>query len=107
MVRDIVCGMGVVEDEIGTFSTSHQGKKFYFCSVECLLLFRQDPELYMKEEKEKKIARDLVCGMHVDEQHPPFTFQYRGKVYYFYSQTCKSEFVRDPQKYIRAKASSS
>lgn len=44
---------------------------------------------------------DLVCGMKVDPQNPPFKSLYKGKTYYFCSEACKFLFEREPEKYIK------
>ncbi|MEK6569725.1 MAG: YHS domain-containing protein [Bacteroidota bacterium] len=101
MVKDVVCGMGVEEDAMGTFSRTLEGKKYFFCSAECLLLFSKEPLYYLGQSSEEKTAsKDLVCGMEVDESNPPFTAKYRGKIYYFCSHSCEQEFEREPVKFI-------
>jgi Cu+-exporting ATPase len=40
------------------------------------------------------MARDPVCGMYVDEEHPAFTADVDGKTYYFCSEACKLTFVQ-------------
>ncbi len=47
------------------------------------------------------MAKDLVCGMSVDENNPPFTAVYRGTTYCFCSNSCKREFERDPERYLK------
>ncbi|WP_449462515.1 YHS domain-containing protein [Tardisphaera miroshnichenkoae] len=42
---------------------------------------------------------DPVCGMTVQET-TPYKSLYRGKVYYFCSQSCKKEFDANPAKYL-------
>lgn len=44
---------------------------------------------------------DPVCDMKVDPQHAAASFEYKGQVYYFCSQLCKSLFERDPEKYVK------
>ncbi len=48
-------------------------------------------------------AKDLVCGMDVDEQEAhrqglEVTFQ--GIAYYFCSPGCKRQFERNPEQYV-------
>jgi YHS domain-containing protein len=45
---DPVCGM-VVKEETAKGSYDYKGKKYYFCSNECLEAFKKDPEKYTKE----------------------------------------------------------
>ena len=48
------------------------------------------------------MAKDLVCGMQVDEQQAAsrgLTSDYQGQTYYFCSSQCKQQFDGDPQRY--------
>lgn len=47
--------------------------------------------------KSKKIA-DPVCNMRIEPG--VFTSEYNGKVYYFCSDYCKTQFDADPDQYI-------
>jgi YHS domain-containing protein len=49
------------------------------------------------------MAKDLVCGMEVNEETAEWTSVYRGKKYYFCGPGCKKSFDADPQKYIQSK----
>ena len=102
MVKDIVCGMGIEEDDPLTFSKLCETKLYYFCSPECMSLFMEDPLDYINpKRKDTTMAKDLVCGMEVDESNPPFTSAYKGKIYYFCSHSCQREFERNPEKYLK------
>jgi len=46
------------------------------------------------------MAKDLVCGMEVDEKAGLKT-EYLGKDYYFCSPICRSRFEKDPQGYVQ------
>jgi len=46
------------------------------------------------------MAKDVVCGMEVPEDRAAPTSNYRGKKYYFCSEHCKTEFDRNPEKYL-------
>jgi YHS domain-containing protein len=46
------------------------------------------------------MARDLVCGMDVDEKTAKYKTTYKGKTYYFCAPGCKKTFEADPEKYI-------
>lgn len=46
------------------------------------------------------MVKDLVCGMMVDENKARMVSDYKEKKYYFCSKTCKTEFDKDPEKYI-------
>jgi YHS domain-containing protein len=47
------------------------------------------------------MAKDLVCGMEVDENNPPAKTEYKGKEYYFCTPLCKVQFESSPEKYIQ------
>jgi YHS domain-containing protein len=47
------------------------------------------------------VARDLVCGMEVDEASAKFKTDYRGKTYYFCAPGCKKAFENNPGKYLK------
>lgn len=47
------------------------------------------------------MAKDLVCGMDVDEKTAPAKTDYMGQTYYFCAPGCKVAFERDPQKYLK------
>ena len=102
MVKDLVCGMGVEENDSLTFLRTFEGKTYYFCSPECMTLFIRNPHEYINpERKESTMVKDLVCGMEVDEDNPPFTAVYKGKTYCFCSNSCKREFERDPEQFLK------
>lgn len=46
------------------------------------------------------MAKDPVCGMIVDEKNAPATTAWQGHTYYFCAPGCKTEFERDPGKYV-------
>ncbi len=46
------------------------------------------------------MAKDLVCGMMVDEKSPPARLNYKGKDYYFCSEGCKHLFEKQPERYL-------
>ncbi len=46
------------------------------------------------------MAKDIVCGMYVDENKTPFKAERRGTVYYFCSQNCLNTFLL-PEKEFR------
>ena len=48
------------------------------------------------------MAKDVVCGMDVDERNPSAKSEYQGKAYYFCSEYCKTAFDREPEKYLAA-----
>jgi P-type Cu+ transporter len=46
------------------------------------------------------MAKDLVCGMEVDEATAKHTAQHQGQTYYFCAPGCKNAFEADPQRYL-------
>lgn len=45
MMKDPVCGM-MVDEAKTQFKSKHDGKEFYFCSVQCKQTFDKDPHKY-------------------------------------------------------------
>lgn len=50
--------------------------------------------------------KDPICGMDVDAKSAVLRSEHQGSVYYFCSTYCKTEFDKDPAKYIGAGGSS-
>lgn len=101
MVKDLVCGLGVEEDSPETFSMKYHGTSYYFCSADCLLLFSRAPHAYANYRSEQhSMAKDVVCGMEVDKNNPPFMTGSNGTVYYFCSDFCKREFLHNPNQFV-------
>jgi len=48
------------------------------------------------------MAKDLVCGMDVNEREAAGTSTYRDKTYYFCSAACKKKFDEHPEVYIKS-----
>lgn len=46
------------------------------------------------------MAKDMVCGMDLDEQKAQYKAELYGKTYYFCSEMCRDKFLEDPQKYV-------
>lgn len=49
------------------------------------------------------MAKDLVCGMQVNEPEAAakgLTSEHQGHTYYFCSPGCKRQFDQNPQKYV-------
>lgn len=47
------------------------------------------------------MAKDLICGMEVDERSAKWSSDYKGKKYYFCALGCKKKFDQDPSKYVK------
>jgi YHS domain-containing protein len=50
------------------------------------------------------MAKDLICGMQVDEESAAGTSEYKGETYYFCSPGCKAAFEKEPEKYVNPHA---
>ena len=53
------------------------------------------------------MAKDLVCGMQVDEQQAAgrgLTSEYQGQTYYFCSPSCKQQFDQNPARFAGQEA---
>ncbi len=53
------------------------------------------------------MAKDLVCGMDVDEQEAAaggLTSDYQGQRYYFCAPGCKNQFDQNPERFIGQQA---
>ena len=46
------------------------------------------------------MAKDLVCGMEVDEKTAKHKSEYKGQTYCFCSAGCKRDFDKAPEKYL-------
>jgi YHS domain-containing protein len=49
-------------------------------------------------------AKDPVCGMNVKIEGAKYSAEYQGQKYYFCSEGCKTEFLKNPVKYTGEKA---
>ena len=47
------------------------------------------------------MAKDPVCGMDVDEGTAEHKAEYKDKTYYFCAPACKTDFEKDPEKYVK------
>jgi YHS domain-containing protein len=52
MATDPICGMQVDEKKAAA-TYEYKGKTYYFCAVGCKDKFSQDPEKFIKEEKNR------------------------------------------------------
>jgi Cu+-exporting ATPase len=49
------------------------------------------------------LAKDVICGMEVNEKTARFKSEYKGKTYYFCNGFCKDKFDANPTKYAGGK----
>ncbi|MBI5894019.1 MAG: YHS domain-containing protein [Deltaproteobacteria bacterium] len=54
LILDLVCGMQMLTDKAKATYTYNE-RVFYFCGMGCLDRFKNDPEKYIKREKEGRI----------------------------------------------------
>jgi len=47
------------------------------------------------------LAKDLVCGMNVDEKTARSKSEYGGKTYYFCNMICKQTFEKNRGKFVK------
>jgi len=47
----------------------------------------------------ERLAKDVICGMEVDEKTAKYKTEYKGKTYYFCNPFCKETFDANPAKY--------
>ena len=47
------------------------------------------------------LAKDLVCGMEVDEGSAKYKTKYGGTTYYFCAPGCQKAFTVNPDKYLK------
>lgn len=46
------------------------------------------------------MAKDPVCKMEVNEKDAAATSTYKGETYYFCAVGCKTDFDKEPEKYV-------
>src|SRR5512143_2082643 len=51
-------------------------------------------------------VKDPVCGMTIEDSNALSVSTYKGTTYYFCSSSCKDDFDKDPEAYIRVKSGS-
>jgi Cu+-exporting ATPase len=60
---------------------------------------RLDEKVELKPITEKPMAKDVVCGMEVDNDSP-YQSTYKDKTFKFCSENCKTKFDENPEKYV-------
>ena len=46
------------------------------------------------------MAKDPVCGMECNEKTAKYRSEYMGKTYYFCAPGCKTDFDKNPARYV-------
>ncbi|MFZ2086960.1 MAG: YHS domain-containing protein [Desulfobaccales bacterium] len=53
-------------------------------------------------EQEKPICTvDPVCNLDLAAQHGQFMYDFEDVTYYFCSELCKNEFIRQPERFVK------
>ena len=47
------------------------------------------------------MEKDFVCGMEIDKTKSAGHYDYKGKTYHFCSESCRDEFSKDPDRFLR------
>ena len=53
-------------------------------------------------ERMPQMTKDPVCGMSIEENKAAATVTHQGRTYYFCSESCRSKFLQDPQRYAES-----
>ncbi len=107
-VIDPVCGMEI--DPRRAIEYVYEDKLFHFCNPNCEAHFKRNPDkfknydnmnpkLMMKREESEEVI-DPVCGMKGNPEDW-VSYEYEGKEYYFCSESCRTEFKNNPEKFIK------
>jgi Cu+-exporting ATPase len=101
--KDPVCGMTVKVAD-AKYTSTVDGKTYYFCAESCKKKFDKEPARYVKpagDQAQAQTAKDVVCGMSVKVADAKYMSDHQGKIYYFCSESCKKKFDQEPAKYIK------
>lgn len=47
------------------------------------------------------MTKDPVCGMAIEENKAAATATHQGQTYHFCSESCKTKFLENPDRYAR------
>jgi Cu+-exporting ATPase len=93
----------------GAITLEYEGEAYYFCNPSCLETFQKNPGEFkdmdiVKDEKmcngEKRIRKDLVCGMTTFEEDAFTRLDHEGDSYYFCCDRCLEKFQANPASFI-------
>jgi len=48
------------------------------------------------------MVKDPVCKMEIEKEKAAGTSEYKGKIYYFCSESCRTSFDEDPLAYAES-----
>jgi Cu+-exporting ATPase len=110
---DPVCGM-TVSPSSARGQVEHAGKKYYFCSTNCVGKFQQDPAKYLSKPPARSAhdllslgmptspaalpatkVKDPVCGKDVDPYTAKHRFEHLGRTHFFCGAGCLEKFRSD------------
>jgi YHS domain-containing protein len=57
--------------------------------------------IYPEAPRPIDLAKDVVCGMMVDEKSAKYKTEFGGKTYYFCSPGCMTSFNANPGRYAK------
>jgi YHS domain-containing protein len=86
----------------------YRGKRIYFCCSACPSQFRKDPATYLKKLSENgekpallALAPQKTCPVMENPIDKKVFVDHKGKRVYFCCSSCKTEFKKDPEKYLK------
>jgi YHS domain-containing protein len=57
--------------------------------------------IYREAARPTDLAKDVVCGMMVDENSAKYKTEFKGEMYYFCSPGCLASFNANPVRYVK------
>lgn len=66
-LKDPVCGMNVSSDS--KYYYNYSGDDYYFCSEQCLLKFKENPQKYLKKESESICDDKETCSIDIQKTY--------------------------------------
>ena len=90
--RDHVCMMQDTILAVPGIPIEHEGRTYYGCCPMCNQNIKGDPDRYTK-------AQDPVTKATVDKASA-LLYSFKGRVYYFDTESSRSEFAKQPLAYL-------
>jgi P-type Cu+ transporter len=47
------------------------------------------------------MEKDFVCGTEIDKTTSAGSYSYKGTTYHFCSESCRDQFSKDPNKFLK------
>jgi len=54
----------------------------------------------MRHSNSNNSIKDPVCGTVVSKDIAPAMYRYKGKIFYFCSESCRDKFSKKPRRYL-------